>query len=233
MHHHPSIRVAPIANVESYLINIHDFQIFQPISIKDDGIQGIPLDASQSLPGMLKWLPLLSRCLFQCLLLLLLLLFSSPRAHLSFTFSCHQTFVLIMLKLLFLVFTFRSLIRSQMFRFLFSMAEGGCEKFPDHWNPEFFWTVIVEYLPWTSSRHSCQKVGYSQNFSFLFFLFFELNDLTFNTFHFSFSGSSYLMSPENWLWNLSCLPTQILLLHVGVPPVMDLFLGPVILPVSL
>ena len=26
------------------------------------------------------------------------------------------------------------------------MAEGGCEKFPDHWNPEFFWTVIVEYL---------------------------------------------------------------------------------------
>ena len=26
------------------------------------------------------------------------------------------------------------------------MAEGGCEKFPDHWNPEFFWTIIVEYL---------------------------------------------------------------------------------------
>ena len=26
------------------------------------------------------------------------------------------------------------------------MAEGGCEKFPDHWNLEFFWTVIVEYL---------------------------------------------------------------------------------------
>ena len=33
-----------------------------------------------------------------------------------------------------------------MFRFLFSMAEGGCEKFPDHWNTEFFWTVIVEYI---------------------------------------------------------------------------------------
>ena len=28
-----------MAIVESYLINIHDFQVFQPISIKDDGIQ--------------------------------------------------------------------------------------------------------------------------------------------------------------------------------------------------
>ena len=50
-----------MAIVESYLINIHDFQIFQPISIKDDGIQGVLLDVSQSLPGVLKWLPLLSR----------------------------------------------------------------------------------------------------------------------------------------------------------------------------
>ena len=146
MHCCLSIRVVPIAIVESYLINIHDFQIFQPISIKDDSIQGVLLDASQSLPGVLKWLPLLSRCLFQCLLLLLLLPFSSPRAHLSFTFSRHQMCVLIMLKLLFLVFMFRSLIRSQVFRFLFSMAEGGCEKFPDHWNAEFFWTIIVEYI---------------------------------------------------------------------------------------
>ena len=150
MHRHPSIRVAPITIVESYLINIHDFQIFQPISIKDDGIQGVLLDASQSFPGVLKWLPLLSRCLFQCLLLLLLLPFSSPRVYLSFTFSHHQTFVLIMLKLLFLVSAFRSLIRSRVFRSLFSMAEGGCEKFPDHWNPEFFWTVIVEYI-----SHGC------------------------------------------------------------------------------
>ena len=30
------------------------------------------------------------------------------------------------------------------------MAEGGCEKFPDHWNLEFLWTVIVEYL-----SHGC------------------------------------------------------------------------------
>ena len=58
--------------LELYLVNIHDFQIFQPISIKDDGIQGILLDASQSPPGGLKWLPLLSRCLLQCLLFLLL-----------------------------------------------------------------------------------------------------------------------------------------------------------------
>ena len=135
-----------MAIVESYLINIHDFQTFQPISIKDDSIQGVLLDASQSLPGVLKWLPLLSRCLLQCLLFLLLLPFSSPRAYLSFTFPCHQTFVLIMLKLLFLVSAFHSLIRSQVFRFLFSMVEGGCEKFPDHWNAEFFWTVIVEYI---------------------------------------------------------------------------------------
>ena len=146
MHRHPSIRVVPVTIVGSYLIDIHDFQIFQPISIKDDGIQGVLLDVSQSLPGVLKWLPLLSRCLFQCLLLLLLLPFSSPRAYLSFTFSHHQTFVLIMLKLLFLVSMFRSLIRSQVFRPLLSMAEGGCEKFPDHWNPEFFWTIIVEYI---------------------------------------------------------------------------------------
>ena len=41
------------------------------------------------------------------------------------------------------------------------------------------------------------------------------------------------MSLENWLWYLSCLPTQILPIHVDVPPVMDLFPGPVILPVSL
>ena len=143
MHRRLSIRVAPMAIVESYIINIHDFQVFQPISIKDDGIQGVLLDASQSLPGVLKWLPLLSRCLLQCLLLSP---FSSPRAYLSFTFPRHQTFVLIMLKLLFLVSAFHSLIRSQVFRFLFSMAEGGCEKFPDHWNAEFFWTVIVEYI---------------------------------------------------------------------------------------
>ena len=96
MRHRPSIRVAPIAIVESYLINIHDFQIFQAISIKDDGIQGVLLDTSQSLPGVLKWLPLLSRCLIQCLLLLLLLLpFSSPRAYFSFTFPHHQMFVLL------------------------------------------------------------------------------------------------------------------------------------------
>ena len=141
-----SIGVVPIAMVESYLINIHDFQIFQPISIKDDGIQGVLLDASQSLPGVPKWLPLLSRCLFWCLLLLLLLPFSSPRVYLSFTFPHHQTFVLIMLKLLLLVSVFCLLIRSQVFRFLFSMAEGGCEKFPDHWNAEFIWTIIVEYI---------------------------------------------------------------------------------------
>ena len=138
MRHHLSIRVVPMAIVESYPINIHDFQIFQPISIKDDGIQGVLLDTSQSLPGALKWLPLLSRYLLQCLLLLLLLPFSSPRAYLSFTFPHHQMFVLIMLKLLFLVSAFHLLIRSQVFRFLFSMAEGGCEKFLDHWNAEFF-----------------------------------------------------------------------------------------------
>ena len=132
--------------LELHLINIHNLLIFQPISIKDDSIQGVLLDASQSLPDVLKWLPLLSRCLLQCLLFLLLFLFSSQRAHLSFTFSHHQTFILIMLKLLFLVSAFHSLIRSRVFRFLFSMAEGGCEKFPDHWNVEFFWTVIVEYI---------------------------------------------------------------------------------------
>ena len=26
------------------------------------------------------------------------------------------------------------------------MAEGELEKFPDHWDPEYFWTIIVEYL---------------------------------------------------------------------------------------
>ena len=121
MHHCLSIRVAPIAVVESYLINIHGFQIFQPVSIKDDGIQGVLLDASQSLPGVPKWLPLLSRCLFWCLLLLLLLPFSSPRAYLSFTFSHHQTFVLIMLKLLFLVSMF------------YSQLDPKCSDFYSQW----------------------------------------------------------------------------------------------------
>ena len=76
----------------------------------------------------------------------LLFLFFSPRAYLSFTFSHHQMFVLIMIKLLLLVSVFHLLIRSQVFRFFFLMAEGGCEKFPDHWNTEFLWTVIVEYI---------------------------------------------------------------------------------------
>ena len=133
-------------HLELHLINIHNFQIFQPISIKDDSIQGVLLDMSQSPPGVLKWLSLLSRCLLQCLLSLLLFLFSSSRAHLSFIFPHHQTFVLITLKLLFLVSVLLSLIRSRVFRSLFSMAEGGCEKFPNHWNTEFFWTVIMEYI---------------------------------------------------------------------------------------
>ena len=139
-----------------------------------------------------------------------------------------------MLKLLFVISVSYSLIRSRVFRFLFSIAEGGCEKFPDHWNPEFFWTVIVEYISHRCPVDILVKSWVIVRISLLSsFFFFELNDLTFNTFHFSFSGSSYLMSPENWPWNLSCLPTQILLLHVDVPPVTDLFLGPVILPVSL
>ena len=130
-----------------------------------------------------------------------------------------------MLKLLFLISVFYSLIRSRVFRSLFSMAEGGCEKFPDHWNPEFFWTIIVEYI-----SHGCPvdilvkrwvivRISLFSYFPLVisFSPPFELNDLTFNTFHFSFSGSSYLMSPENWLWNLSCLPTQTLPIHVDVP----------------
>ena len=40
------------------------------------------------------------------------------------------------------------------------MAEGGREKFPDHWNLEFFWIVIVEYL--------------SHSSPFLFFTFYFL-----------------------------------------------------------
>ena len=40
------------------------------------------------------------------------------------------------------------------------------------------------------------------------------------------------MSPENYLWNPSYLPTQTLPILVDVPPVTDLFLRPVILPVS-
>ena len=143
MHHYLSIRIALITIVKSHLINIHDFQIFQPISIKDDGIQGVLLDASQSLPGVLKWLPLLSRYLFPVFIIIAV---SWPKGILELHLSHHQMFVLIMLKLLFLISAFHSLIRSQVFRSLFSMAEGGCEKFPDHWNPEFFWTVIVEYI---------------------------------------------------------------------------------------
>ena len=39
-------------HLELHLINIHDFQIFQPISIKNDGIQGVLPDTSQSPPGV-------------------------------------------------------------------------------------------------------------------------------------------------------------------------------------
>ena len=64
MHRGPSIRVVLNTFMESHLINIHDFQVFQPINVKNDGIQGILLVMSQSLPGVLKRLPLLSRYLF-------------------------------------------------------------------------------------------------------------------------------------------------------------------------
>ena len=82
-------------------------------------------------------------------------------------------FVLITLKLLFLVSVLLSLIRSRVFRSFFSMAEGGCEKFPDHWNTEFFSTVIVEYI-----SHGCpvdilikRWVMTTLLFSFSFFVF--------------------------------------------------------------
>ena len=70
MHRRPSIRVVLITIVESHLINIHDFKFFQPISVKNDDIQGVLLDASQSLPGVLKWLPLLSRYLFSVFIII-------------------------------------------------------------------------------------------------------------------------------------------------------------------
>ena len=109
--------------------------------------------------------------------------FSSLRAYLSFTFSCHQTFVLITLKLLFLVSALPSLIRSGVFRSLFSMAEGGCEKFPDHWNAEFFWTVIVECISHGHPVDILIKRWVMIILLFLFlFVFFFLNfyDLIFN-----------------------------------------------------
>ena len=69
-----------------------------------------------------------------------------------------------------------------MFRSSFPMAEGGCEKFPDHWNLEFFWTIIVEYL-----SHGCpvgtlvkRWVTVGILFPFLPFLFF--NNLSNSTF---------------------------------------------------
>ena len=40
------------------------------------------------------------------------------------------------------------------------------------------------------------------------------------------------MSPENYLWSLSCLPTQTPVFQVDVSPVTVRFLGPVILPVN-
>ena len=55
------------------------------------------------------------------------------------------------------------------------MAEGGLEKFPDHWNLEFFWTVIVEYL-----SHGCPvdilvKGWVTMGILFPFFLVFKLD----------------------------------------------------------
>ena len=149
-------------------------------------------------------------------------------------FPHHQTFVLITLKLLFLVSALLSLIRSRVFRSLFSMAEGGCEKFPDHWNTEFFWTVIMEYI---SHGHPVDILikRWVMIILLFFFFFFEFlfYDLIFNISISLLQDFFYLMSPENWLWNLSCPPTQTFLIHVDVPPVTDLSLGPMILPVSL
>ena len=146
------------------------FKFFSQSALRMTVSREFCLTRVKGLPGVLKWLPLLSRCLFQCLLLLLP--FSSPRAYLSFTFLHHRMFVLIMLKLLFLVSAFRSLIRSQVFRFSFSMAEGGCEKFPDHWNTEFFWTVIVEYISHEHPVDILVKRWVTVRFFFSFFFSF-------------------------------------------------------------
>ena len=144
--------------------------------------RGFLLDMSQSLPGALRWFSLLSRCLLQCLFLLYFYSLCL-RVHLSFIFPHHQMFVLLTLKLLFPVFALLSLIRSSVFRSFFSMAEGGCEKFPDHWNTEFFWTGIVEYI-----SHGCPvdilikrwvMITLPISLSLLFF-FFKFYDLIFN-----------------------------------------------------
>ena len=78
------------------------------------------------------------------------------------------------------------------------MAEGGCEKFPDHWNLEFFWTVIVEYLShgrpadilvkrWVSVGIFFPLFLLFSSWMFSFFIysfFFKLNNLTDSTFVF-------------------------------------------------
>ena len=85
--------------------NIHNSWASQPISVAIDGIQGVLFDVSQSLPGVFEWLSFLSSFFW-------------------LSWSCS-----------FLFPTFCSLIRSWVFRSSFPMAEGGCEKFPDHWDP--------------------------------------------------------------------------------------------------
>ena len=161
--------------------------------------------------------------------------FSSPRTHLSLTPPHHQMSVLTTLKLLFLVSVLLLLTRSGVSRLFFSMAEGGCEKSPDHWNTEFFWTVIVEYISHGHPVDTPTKRWVTIRFLFFFFFLFifKCYDLFFQYLDFFFSGFSYSMSPENWPQNPNCLPTQTPASHVAVLPVMDLPPRPAIPPVSL
>ena len=83
---------------------------------------------------------------------------------------------------------------------LLPMAEGSCEKFPDHWDPEFFWTIIVDYI---SHRHPIDilvkrwvTVEIFPFFCFPF-LFLLLSELFIHSFLFMFSGSFYPMNPES------------------------------------
>ena len=60
------------------------------------------------------------------------------------------------------------------------MAEGGCEKFPDHWDPEFFWTIIVEYLSHGHPVDTLVKRWVTVGILFPFLSpFFELTNSTF------------------------------------------------------
>ena len=181
------------------------FWVFQPIIVQLDGIQGIY--SCQSFRPTLRILVVVSiKWVLVFRYLLLLVSYSIRYTWLLFT-SSSSVLPLLSFWWFWSCFYCYPYMFSQSFQLsslisLFSMAEGGCEKFPDHWDPEFFWTVIVEYISHRLPTDILIKRWVSNKHFFLILPFpLVFQSYTITPFCFIFSGSFYLTNLASQIWN--------------------------------